>query len=70
MQFHSSQNSNVWQQGPTLDDQTYKKGIKDKNLFYQRFVKNTDLERFKYKLERFCSLQNNLTITNETAKQQ
>ena len=47
-----------------------KKAIKDKNLFYQRFVKNTDFTNNDSNLERFRSLQNNLTITIETAKQQ
>ena len=47
-----------------------KKAIKDKNLFYQRFVKNTDFTNNSSNLERFCLLQNNLTITVETAKQQ
>ena len=45
-----------------------KKAIKDKNLFYQRFVKNTDFTNNDSNLERFCSLQNNLAITIETAK--
>ena len=47
-----------------------KKAIRDKNLFYQRFVKNTYFTNNDSNLERFCSLQNNLTITIETAKQQ
>ena len=47
-----------------------KKAIKDKNLFYQCFVKNTDFTNNHSNLEVFCSLQNNLTITIETAKQQ
>ena len=46
-----------------------KKALKDKNLFYQRFVKNTDFTNNDSNLERFCSLQNNLTITIKTAKQ-
>ena len=45
-----------------------KKAIKDKNLFYQRFVKNTDFTNNDSNLERFRSLQNNLAITIETAK--
>ena len=45
-----------------------KKAIKDKNLFYQRFVKNTDFANNDSNLERFRSLQNNLAITIETAK--
>ena len=47
-----------------------KNAIKDKNLFYQRFVKNADFANNDNNLKRFCSLQNNLTITVETAKQQ
>ena len=47
-----------------------KKGIKDKNLFYQRFVKNTEFSNNDSNLERFRSLQNNLTNTTETTKQQ
>ena len=47
-----------------------KKAIKDKNLFHQRFVKNTDFTNNDSDLERFRSLQNYLTITTETAKQQ
>ena len=47
-----------------------KKAIKDKNLFYQRFVKNANFTNNDSNLERFCSLQNNLTITTKTAKQQ
>ena len=47
-----------------------KKAIKDKNLFYQRFVKNADFTNNNSNLERFCSFQNNLTIAVETAKQQ
>ena len=47
-----------------------KKAIKDKNLFYQHFVKNTDFTKNDINLERFCSLQNNLTNTVETTKQQ
>ena len=45
-----------------------KKAIKDKNLFYQRFVKNRDFTNIDSNLERFCSLQNDLTITIETVK--
>ena len=45
-----------------------KKALKDKNLFYQRFVKNTDFTNNDSNLERFCSLQNNLTITIKIAK--
>ena len=56
----------------TCDDRVMttliKKAIKDKNLFYQRFVKNTDFTNNDSNLERFCSLQNNLAITIETAK--
>ena len=48
----------------------FKKAIRDKNLFYQCFVKNTYFANNDSNLERFCSLQNNLTITIETAKQQ
>ena len=44
-----------------------KKAIKDQNLFYQRFVKNADFTDNYSNLERSCSLQNNLTITVETA---
>ena len=47
-----------------------KKAIKDKNPFYQRLVKNIDFTNNDSNLERFCSLQNNLTITIEIAKQQ
>ena len=47
-----------------------KKAIRNKNLFYQRFVKNADFTNNDNNLERFCSLQNNLTIAVETAKQQ
>ena len=47
-----------------------KKAIKDKNLFYQRFVENTDFTNNNSNVERFCSFQNNLTIAVETAKQQ
>ena len=47
-----------------------KKAIKDKNLFYQRFVENTDFTNNNSNLERFCSFQNNLTIVVETVKQQ
>ena len=58
----------------TCDDRVMttliKKAIKDKNLFYQRFVKNTDFTNNDSNLERFCSLQNNLTNTIETATQQ
>ena len=43
-----------------------KKTIKDKNLFYQRFVKNTDFANNDINLERFRSLQNSLTNTIET----
>ena len=46
------------------------KAIEDKNLFYQRFVKNTDFTNNGSNLERFRSLQNNLTITIKIAKQQ
>ena len=46
------------------------KAIKDKNLFYQRLVKNTDFTNNHKNLERFSSLQNNLTNTIETTKQQ
>ena len=70
MQFHSSLISNMWRQGPTQDDQLIKKAIKDKNLFYQGLVKNTDFANNDSNLVRFCSPQNNLTITIETAKQQ
>ena len=45
-----------------------KKTIKDKNLFYQHFVKNTDSINNNSNLERFHSLQNNLTNTIETTK--
>ena len=45
-----------------------KKAIKDKNIFYQRFVKNVDLTNNNSNLEGFCSLQNNVTITIKTAK--
>ena len=45
------------------------KVIKDKNLFYQRLVKNTDFTNDDKNLERFSSLQNNLTNTIETTKQ-
>ena len=58
----------------TCDDRVMtrliKKAIKDKNLFYQHFVKNTDFTNNDSNLERFCSLQNNLTNAIETAKQQ
>ena len=47
-----------------------KKTIKDKNVFHQRFVKNTDFTNNDSNLKRFCLLQNNLTITIDTAKQQ
>ena len=47
-----------------------KKAIKDKNLFHQCFVKNTDFTNNHSNLERFHSLQNNLTNTIETTKQQ
>ena len=47
-----------------------KKTIKDKNVFHQRFVKNTDFTNNGSNLKRFCLLQNNLTITIDTAKQQ
>ena len=47
-----------------------KKAIKDKNLFYQRFVENTDFTNNNSNLERFCLFQNNLTIAVETVKQQ
>ena len=47
-----------------------KKAIRNKNVFYQRFVKNADFTNNDNNLERFCSLQNNLTIAVETAKQQ
>ena len=56
----------------TCDDRVMttliKKAIKDKNLFYQRFVKNRDFTNSDSNLERFCSLQNDLTITIETVK--
>ena len=47
-----------------------KKAVKDKNLFYQHFVKNTDFTNNDINLERLRSLQNNLTNTIETTKQQ
>ena len=47
-----------------------KKAIKDKNVFCQRFVKNTDFTNNDSNLERFRSLQNNLTNTTETIKRQ
>ena len=47
-----------------------KKVIKDKNLLYQSFVKNTDFTNNDINLERFRSLQNNLSNTIETTKQQ
>ena len=43
--------------------------FKDKNLFYQCFVKNTDFTNNDSNLERFHSLENNLTNTSETTKQ-
>ena len=45
-----------------------KKAIKDKNLFYQHFVKNRDFTNSDSNLERFCSLQNDLTITIKTVR--
>ena len=47
-----------------------KKVIKDKNLLYQSFVKNTDFTNNDINLERFRSLQNNLSNTIEATKQQ
>ena len=47
-----------------------KKAIRDKNLLYQRFVKNTDFTNNDSNLERFRSLQNNLNNTTETTKHQ
>ena len=47
-----------------------KKAITNKNLFCQRFVKNAGFTNNDNNLERFCSLQNNLNIAVETAKQQ
>ena len=47
-----------------------KKAIKNKNLFYQRFVKNADFTNDEINLERFRSLQNNLNNAIETTKQQ
>ena len=47
-----------------------KKAINYKNLFYQRFVKNKDFTNNDCNLERLHSLQNNLTNTIETTKQQ
>ena len=44
-----------------------KKAIKNKDIFYQRFVKN---KGFKNNLERFRSLQNNLKNTINAIKQQ
>ena len=47
-----------------------KKAINDKNLFYQRFVKNKDFTINDSNLERLRLLHYNLTSTAETTKQQ
>ena len=45
-----------------------KKAISDKNLFYQRFVKNKDFTNNDINFKKLRSLQNNLANTIETAK--
>ena len=52
------------------DPPSMTKAIQDKNLFHQHFSKNKDFRKNDSILERFLSLQINLTNTIETTKQQ
>ena len=56
-------------QDPPWMTRCIKKVVNDKNQFYKRFVKNKDFTNSSRDLERFRSLQSNLSSLIETKKQ-